>query len=325
MQDALPSGQRHASTAGPAAAATPKRRPMSDRERRALMLGWLVSGVLHVIALLIAGLIMVDAGAGGSDRGTVEIELASSLPEQQNEADRMAELAEAPLELDTAEMPEIIDDMSLTEALESSTLNPASTAGIEGLTGSGGAEGSDGLMTGSGGANASFFGVRARGTRFAYIVDASGSMVGERWNEARQALIQSVNDLPDYTSFSVSLFNDAPILPLRDRKPVWRSAKEENKSDFRTWVRGVSPAGSTKPEKAFTLIMNLRPRPDAIYFLTDGEFDETVPDMVAALNAQGRTIVIHTIAFVTEDGAHLLRRIAEESGGTYRFVPGTPP
>ncbi len=167
--------------------------------------------------------------------------------------------------------------------------------------------------------------MRARGTRFAYIVDASGSMHGERWNEARQALIQSINDLPDYTSFSVSLFNADPILPGRERQPTWRSAKEDHKSDFRTWVRGVATGGSTNPVPAFTLMMKLKPRPDAIYFLTDGEFNDTAPDIIAELNRQGRQVVIHTIAFVTEDGEHLLRRIAEESGGTYRFVPGSGP
>ncbi len=334
MPEARHSGFTHPPQAAPAAGdavssgpagSRRARQPMPDRERRALMLGWLTSGLLHVIALVLAGLIMVDAGGAGAERGTVEVELASSLPQRESEADQMADLAEAPIELDTAEMPEIIDDMSLTEALEAATLNPASTAGIEGLTGSGGAEGEDGLMTGSGGANASFFGVRARGTRFAYIVDASGSMVGERWEEARQQLIQSINDLPDYTSFSVCLFNSDPILPDRDRTPVWLSAKEEHRSDFRTWVRGVRPAGSTNPVPAFTLIMKLKPRPDAIYFLTDGEFDETAPDVIVELNKQGRQVVVHTIAFVTEEGAYLLRRIAEESGGTYRFVPGSKP
>ena len=57
--------------------------------------------------------------------------------------------------------------------------------------------------------------------------------------------------------------------------------------------------------------------------MTDGQIPSNTPMEVRRLNGRGKTVVINTIAFGDESGRDALRQIAEDSGGTYRFVsPG---
>ena len=58
--------------------------------------------------------------------------------------------------------------------------------------------------------------------------------------------------------------------------------------------------------------------PDVIFFLTDGEIPEETPDVVRRANRRGT--VIHTTAFENEGDEGILRKIAEENGGTFRII-----
>ena len=64
----------------------------------------------------------------------------------------------------------------------------------------------------------------------------------------------------------------------------------------------------------------LKMKPQVVYFLTDGEIPETTRDTAKKYNRDHKT-VIHTIAFVTEEGAAMLKGIAKDHKGKYRFVP----
>ena len=60
--------------------------------------------------------------------------------------------------------------------------------------------------------------------------------------------------------------------------------------------------------------------------VSDGLFDESAADVIRTANP-GRRVRIHTIAFYDNEGEAVLRRIAEENRGKYRFVapPGRGP
>lgn len=95
-------------------------------------------------------------------------------------------------------------------------------------------------------------------------------------------------------------------------------ATAAQKRSGRQWVANFEPpGGGTDPEAALMRALGLKP--DAVYLLTDGEFDPTIAERVRQANKQ-RT-AIHTISFVTRDAESLLKLIASESGGDYRFVP----
>jgi hypothetical protein len=56
--------------------------------------------------------------------------------------------------------------------------------------------------------------------------------------------------------------------------------------------------------------------------MTDGLFDAGIADRVAAMNRTGKKIPIHCIAFAEKGSEALMRRIAEQSGGTYNYIEG---
>ncbi|MEM8756225.1 MAG: hypothetical protein AAGF47_00395 [Planctomycetota bacterium] len=171
-----------------------------------------------------------------------------------------------------------------------------------------------------GGGNASFFGIEARGNRFAYIVDVSGSMDADgRLDALKSELGASITDLLDHVSFYVVTYADdaAPLGGRRD----WTEANSVGKRWARSRLRSVEPLGATNPLPAFELVFAARPRPDAIYFMTDGQFNERIAQRIIAMNSE-RPTPIHCITFVTDDAASLMQRIAGQSGGTYTHIPG---
>jgi hypothetical protein len=65
--------------------------------------------------------------------------------------------------------------------------------------------------------------------------------------------------------------------------------------------------------------------PDAIYFLSDGQFDPNTTQEMRLRNRpnnrlKARQIPIHTIAFYDRYAAGLMKTIARNSGGEFRFV-----
>jgi hypothetical protein len=190
---------------------------------------------------------------------------------------------------------------------------------VPALGGSGAGDGSGGSsILGGGGAGTSFFGVSSRGTRFAWVVDVSGSMgEGNKLETCLRELARSVQDLPDYASFFVVLYSSNPQ-PFHTE---WTRARANAISTLVRWLKDANPGGGTRPSPAFELVMELRDRPDVIFFLTDGLIPRETPEHVAELNRSGRRVTINTIAFGDAAGQELLKAIAQASGGVYRFVP----
>ena len=75
----------------------------------------------------------------------------------------------------------------------------------------------EGLGSGLGsgqGAGTEFFGIRARGRRFAYVVDISGSMGNDgRLTTAMNELGRSLSALPDFAEFKVTLYSGGVQFP----------------------------------------------------------------------------------------------------------------
>lgn len=162
---------------------------------------------------------------------------------------------------------------------------------------------------------ASFFGQTGRGSRFVFVIDRSGSMKGGRFDAARFELIKSIRGLGDHESFSV-VFYDSRATPMPADGMV--DATEANKNQFIEWVRTVSVGGGTNPTEALTVALR-ELRPDTIWLLSDGRFNVAVADTVRQLNPNAR-VQINTIAFQDRGGEAILKIIADENDGDYRFV-----
>jgi hypothetical protein len=184
----------------------------------------------------------------------------------------------------------------------------------------------DGLGIGSGigsggGGGANFFGVEASGSRFAYILDMSGSMNWDgKLDVLRAELARSIENMTDQNEFVVILFSD--IATIMGERSQWVMASDAGKKWARRSISAVRADGGTNPTPGFVSAFGMRPRPDAIYFMTDGEFSD--PDGVVAevnaLNSQLK-VPVHCICFVTSASEPVMRKIAGASGGSYTFVP----
>lgn len=294
--------------------------------RRALLVGLILSLLFHFVGLLISS--RVFYGMGGSAvagpeeapglalmrgpelsdlmAGSIEVSTPSS-------GDLASELRESSPEqpLDVPRDP----SLAQSENLESGALSGAGNVSAGEAMG-------DGLGLGGGGGGASFFGVEATGNRFVFIVDISGSMsVGGKIDALRAQLVRSIQNLVETSTFAVFTFSDdsSPLGNARD----WSQAIEERKRWARRCIAGLNPQGGTNPINAFRAALKLRPRPDAIYFMTDGEFDASVADEIARLNSS--RIPIHCIAFMSRESEPQMRRIAAQSKGTYTFITGARP
>lgn len=206
----------------------------------------------------------------------------------------------------------------LTIDFGTGVLNADMPSGLGGLREGDLGEGLDSALGGEGGA--SFFGVEARGSRFAYIVDVSGSMDNERMAALKHELTASVLAMVEQSHFTIVVYNSQAFSLTASK---WMPGDEDSKAAIRTEIAGLQASGGTDPIPAFQMVFAMKPRPDAMYFMTDGEFadNDLVIATIARLNEQGsRPTPIHCITLGEEGAAEVMKKIARRSRGTYRHV-----
>ena len=186
--------------------------------------------------------------------------------------------------------------------------------------GGGGKEigGFEGLGTGRG-----FFGAGGGGggggdvdesARIVYVVDRSGSMT-DSIDFVKWELKRSIGELSEAKEFHVIFYSSGPPVEMPTRRLV--NATERNKQLAYEFIDGVIAQGETDPSKALERAFDCKP--ELIYLLTDGEFDRAIIDQVKRLNV-GAKVTVHTIGFLYKTGETVLKQIAEDSHGNYKFV-----
>jgi hypothetical protein len=282
----------------------------------------LLSALCHLAAFIVLGLLSVV-----SQNGWQGVSLRAEMGDGHDSSLLDDSLDAVEVEVPTAETAAAAGPIHLFDvsnmatadvaALDALSENSAQASGLEGLalgdTGDG-----DGLAAGG---SAEFFGIGGYGQSFVYVVDCSGSMSeGRKFERAIYELLQSIEQLNSDQRYFVIFYNHAAY-PMDADAPV--PAKEDQFARTRDWISYVHPDGGTHPLPALLFALSLRP--DAIYFLSDGQFD---PHAIHELRHRNRPnkrlatrqIPIHTIAFVDRSTEGLMRMIARNSGGKFRFV-----
>lgn len=191
------------------------------------------------------------------------------------------------------------------------------STGVGGPTtgsGTGTGRGDPGIGTGTGGTT--FFGLKARGTRFGYVIDKSGSMAHDgRWTRLADELLSSLRELPESASFSIA-FYDTSARAFPQASDGWERARKSGIDRFLRWARNVGPGGGTEPIFGFNHLLSLDVPPDAIFFMTDGEIPpEQATSALAKVARRARPIAIHCVQ-LDDRSPHLippeLRKRAED-------------
>lgn len=308
---------------------------LMDRVSR-FMSGWATSFVFHM--LLLIGLALLTFGA--PDRAGVMLSLANvdsetldaETVEIQVDFDAVLDSATSELEdeivedLATEDLNETLDADQMEQNLEDFGISTLAGEGVSSKMGGGGDLSRDAQgKTGIAGESVDFFGAYAKGQRFIFVIDCSGSMSGERWRRARYELTRSIDALGKDQQFCVILYNSFTKVMMDSQFVQLVKANEENKVAVKRWLKGQVPDGGTYPQRAMT--MALAQSPDAIFLLSDGEIQDNTYEFLLANNknngpqaAEYDKIPVHTIALLSTFGQRLLKAIAEDNDGTFTRV-----
>ncbi len=286
---------------------------------------WLISALVHMIVLLMLSIWLLPPERS-AQRHLVTAAIQDSIDELESfdelddldplEDERLAFTIEAPGIAALGEMDPGTagEDVELSRVDFSATLDQLGTPrGI--LDGSGRGTRGDGL-------GAEFYGVRAQGQRFVFVVDNSLSMNRGRFEAACLELMRSVDKMTPYQQFYVFFFSDTAY-PMFHPSPVSHMlpATQEHKQRLAQWLYSVQLVLRTDAQGAVEQALKMHP--DAIYVLTDGAFtDKTTPFLLKL--SPGRT-AIHTVGMeVKPEAAEDLKAIAEHHHGTFRLVAVDP-
>lgn len=285
-----------------------------------------ISLLIHVAGWQVARFVLVGGsgggGSGGEDAGMVEMAVLS-----EGELDA---IEGADVELSTPTVPDAMvsvdTPMVVTPegGMGEEAGGGAGEIGEIGDMGGGGeiSSGGDGIgLGGGGGGGASFFGVEATGNRFAYIVDVSASMDEFRMNALRRELHKSVEGLLETSEFMIVKYStESRVI---GEVNGWQEASPNVKRKTKSAIDALVPEENTLPVPGFTLVFSHRPRPDAIYFMTDGDFSDADADAIIAMYRTYKSPV-HCICLGFQGGEPRMRKIARATKGTYTFVRAGP-
>jgi Ca-activated chloride channel family protein len=168
-----------------------------------------------------------------------------------------------------------------------------------------------------------FFDIAAKGNRFVYVLDRSGSMYDHgAIRVAKEELNASLAALEQTQQFQIVFYNQSVLeLSPAGGKPQMQWATEINRTLARQFIGGVQPDGGTDHLPA--LKAALRYQPDHVFFLTDADQPilsaRELNEIKSRNNGRAR---IHCIEFGR--GAELssdnfLKKLARDNGGSYRY------
>ncbi len=156
----------------------------------------------------------------------------------------------------------------------------------------------------------------------AFVIDTSGSMAGNKLEQAKKAFQFCVANLNDGDRFEVIRFSTETEALFDGLK----SANGKNRKQATEFIKDLKPIGGTAINQALEDALALQPkgdRPFVVIFLTDGRptIGITSEDQIVknVEKAAGRTRVF-SFGIGTDVNAHLLDKITEETRASSQYV-----
>ena len=188
-----------------------------------------------------------------------------------------------------------------------------------------------------------FMGVKSQANKILFIIDYSASMKG-RDKVMRYELCKAIDKLPAVGSVSVLFFSgptwiagqDANVLHKNwegtngsgwkpkeghtPERPKWLPVTPSNKKMLHQAVISTPLTFGTVWDNSFEWAFYMNPKPDVIYFMTDGNANKSLQGMDIIKSKKGKT-KIYTIGYGAPSGAKQpLEEIAAMTGGKSKFV-----
>lgn len=163
----------------------------------------------------------------------------------------------------------------------------------------------------------------------AFVIDTSGSMSGEKIEQAKGSLGFCLNSLNREDRFQIVSFSDA-VRPFRGGRELLR-ANRQNIGEARDFAERLEAEGGTDIDSALKTALDLdfeRERPAYVVFLTDGlptvglTDVEKILERVKEANRGGEERRVRLFAFGVgfDVNAHFLDKLAQGNGGTSEYV-----
>lgn len=157
------------------------------------------------------------------------------------------------------------------------------------------------------------------------VIDVSGSMSGEKIQQARSALTQLLGSLREGDRFRLVAFSGG----VRRFAQGWTAVSTQGRRDAESWIRSLEAEGGTNIAGALTEAFAESPAEAAlgvVVFLTDGQAStgETDPERIAERAEQGRgRFRVFSFGIGDDVNTYLLDRLTERARGTTEYVrPG---
>ncbi len=156
-----------------------------------------------------------------------------------------------------------------------------------------------------------------------FILDVSGSMSGEKLDQAKKALLYCVNNLNPGDQFNVIRFSTEAYSLFKSLK----KADKQNINEAKRFIGDLQAIGGTNIEEAFSLAFknyNESNRPHFVVFLTDGK--PTIGEMndeklvKRILNTNKTNSRIFTFGIGDEINTHLLDKLTDETKAWRTYV-----
>jgi hypothetical protein len=177
---------------------------------------------------------------------------------------------------------------------------------------------------------AEFFGVKATGNTFVYIVDCSPSMKKDgAFEAAKQEIGRSLMSMKPTQRFHLMFFGkEIESLFVEPGKveeyPIYATPANVQKAI--EWLgRSSIQKEGWPPNDSLNKAIDMQP--DGIFMLFDGDTRSDVAKHLSKVNRTadilsepGPKVPIHVIHFFQEDFAAAMRKVANENAGSYRFV-----
>ncbi len=156
-----------------------------------------------------------------------------------------------------------------------------------------------------------------------FVLDRSGSMSGNKIEQAKGALKFVLDNLREEDTFNIIVYDDR----VETYKPELQRVSRDSREEARRFVENIYPGGSTNIDEALKVALDQlrdRSRPNYVLFLTDGlptageTREMAIADHVRRANDLHARLFAFGVGF--DVNARLLDRLSGGNGGTSEYV-----